>query len=53
MLRTRTVDKSVRHLSKNLMVADKIKFSSVPSPEVTQSDFTIGFRAVDLAGGSC
>ena len=32
------------------MVAYKIKFGTVPSAEVTKSDFTIGFSVVELPG---
>ena len=32
------------------MMAYKIRFGTVPSPEVTKSDVTIGFRVVDLPG---
>ena len=33
-----------------IMAAYKIKFSTVLSRELTESDFTIGFNVVDLAG---
>jgi len=32
------------------MAAHIIKYGTVPSPEITKSDFTIGFSVVDLAG---
>ena len=32
------------------MVGYKIKFGTVPSPEVTKSDFTIGFSVIDIPG---
>jgi len=51
-----TAGKSVRHLSKNLMAADKNKFSTVPSPEVTKSDSpsVIAFSdiQIDKKGGN-
>ena len=31
------------------MTSYKVKFSTGSSPEVTKSDFAIGFRVVDLA----
>ena len=34
----------------NIMMAYKIRFGTVLSPEVTKSDVTIGFRVVDLPG---
>ena len=32
------------------MAAHIIKYGTLPSPEVTKSDFTIEFSVVDLAG---
>ena len=37
----------IRH---NVVAVNKIKFGTVPSPEVIQADFTVRFSVVDVPG---